>query len=145
MGHRLSHQPSFQSFFKPNFLHLGLLNWKSLQVSFVMYCDASHIGLGCVLIKHGKVIIQAARQLKVHEKNYPTHDHELLAVVFALKIMRHYLHRVYVDIFTYHKSLQYVLRQRDLNLSPKRWLELLKDYDMCMLYNLDKVILWLIH
>ena len=73
-----------------------------------MYCDASHVGLGCVLMQHGKVIAYASRKLKTHEKNYPTHDLELVAFVFALKIWRHYLYGVHVDVFTDHKSLQYV-------------------------------------
>ena len=71
-----------------------------------MYCDASRVGLGCVLMQNGKVIAYASRQLKVHEKNNPTHDLELAAVVFALKIWRHYLYGVHGDIFTDHKSLQ---------------------------------------
>ncbi|WMV41853.1 hypothetical protein MTR67_035238 [Solanum verrucosum] len=75
---------------------------------YVIYCDASRVGLGCVLIQRGKVITYASRQLKVHEKNYLTHDLKLAAVVFALKIWRHYLYGVHVDVFTDHKSLQYV-------------------------------------
>ncbi|KAH0633374.1 hypothetical protein KY284_036160 [Solanum tuberosum] len=105
---------------------------------FVVYCDASRVGLGCVLMQHGKVIAYASRQLKVHEKNYPTHDLELAAVVFALKFWRHYLYGVHVDVFTDHKSLQYVFNWRDLNLRQRRWLELLKDYDMSALYHPDK-------
>ena len=92
-----------------------------------MYCDASRIGLGCVLMQHGKVIAYASRQLRPHEKNYPTHDVELAAVIFALKIWRHYLYGVHVDIYTDHKSLQYIFSQKDLNLRQRRWMELLKD------------------
>src|SRR5688572_26991763 len=102
---------------------------------FVVYCDASRIGLGCVLMQKGKVIAYASRQLKIHERNYPTHDLELAAVVFALKIWRHYLYGVHVDVYTDHKSLQYVFTQKDLNLRQRRWLELLKDYDMSVLYH----------
>ncbi|WMV33463.1 hypothetical protein MTR67_026848 [Solanum verrucosum] len=102
---------------------------------FVVYCDASRVGLGCVLMQNGKVIAYASRQLKVHEKNYPTHDLELAAVVFALKIWRHYLYGVHVDVFTDHKSLQYVFTQKDLNLRQRRWLEFLKDYDMSVHYH----------
>ncbi|KAH0748577.1 hypothetical protein KY290_027809 [Solanum tuberosum] len=76
---------------------------------FVVYCDASRVGLGCVLMQNGKVIAYASKQLKVHEKNYPTHDLELAAIVFMLKIWHHYLYGVHVDVFTDHKSLQYVL------------------------------------
>ena len=97
---------------------------------FVVYCDASRVGLGCVLMQHGKVIAYASRQLKTHEKNYLTHDLELAAIVFALNIWRHYLYGVHVDVFTDHKSLKYVFTQKDLNLRQRRWLELLKDYDM---------------
>ncbi|KAH0722292.1 hypothetical protein KY290_004974 [Solanum tuberosum] len=105
---------------------------------FVVYCDASRVGLGCVLMQNGKVIAYASRQLKVHEKNYPTHDLELGAVVFALKIWRHYLYGVHVDVFTDHKSLQYVFSLKDLNLFQRRWLELLRDYDMSVFYHPGK-------
>ncbi|WMV46051.1 hypothetical protein MTR67_039436, partial [Solanum verrucosum] len=105
---------------------------------FVVYCDTSRVGLGCVLMQNGKVIAYASRQLKVHEKNYPTHDLELAAVVFALKIWRHYLYGVHVDVFTDHKSLQYVFTQKDLNLRQRRWLEFLKDYDMSVHYHPGK-------
>ena len=79
---------------------------------FVVYCDASPIGLGCFLIQHGKVIDYSSRQLKVNEKNYPTNYLELTFVLFALKILRHYLYGVHVDVFTDHKSLQYVSLKR---------------------------------
>ena len=75
--------------------------------SFMVYCDASRVGLGCVLMQRGKVIAYASRQLKPHEKNYPTHDLELATIVFALKIWRHYLYGVHVDVFTDHKSRVY--------------------------------------
>ena len=71
----------------------------------------------------------------MHEKNYPTHDLELAAVVFALKIWRHYLYGVHVDMFTDHKSLQYLFTQKELNLRQRRWLEFLKDYDMSVHYH----------
>ncbi|WMV29806.1 hypothetical protein MTR67_023191, partial [Solanum verrucosum] len=87
---------------------------------FVVYCDASSVGLGCVLMQNGKVIAYATRQLKVHEKNYPTHNLELAVVVFALKIWWHYLYGVHVDVFTDHKSLQYIFTQKDLNLCQRR-------------------------
>ena len=75
---------------------------------FVVYCDAYQVGLGFVLMQQGKVIAYASRQLKVHEKNYPTHDLDLAVVVFALKIWIHYLYGVHVYMYTDHKSLQYV-------------------------------------
>ena len=108
------------------------LQWSG--VGYVVYCDASRVGLGCVLMQDSKVIAYESRQLKIHEKNYPTHDPELAAVVFALKLWRHYLYSVHVDIFTDHKSLQYVFTQRELNLRQRRWLELIKDYDMSFHY-----------
>ena len=76
---------------------------------YTMYSDASRIGLGSVLIQDGKVVAYASRQLKPHEQNYPTHDLELEAVVFALKIWRQYLYGEKCRIFTDHKSLKYVL------------------------------------
>ena len=75
---------------------------------FIVYCDAFRVGLGCVLMHRGNVIAYASRQLKPHERNYPTHDLELEAFVFALKIWRHYLYKVHINVFTNHKSLQYV-------------------------------------
>ncbi|WMV45356.1 hypothetical protein MTR67_038741, partial [Solanum verrucosum] len=89
-------------------------------------------------MQNGKVIAYASRQLKVHKMNYPTHDLELAAVVFALKIWRYYLYGVHVDVFTDHKSLQYVFNQKGLNLRQRRWLELLTDYDMSILYHPGK-------
>ncbi|WMV09483.1 hypothetical protein MTR67_002868 [Solanum verrucosum] len=107
--------------------------------SFVIYCDASQIGLGYVLMQHGNVIAYASIQLKVYKNNYLTHDFELAAVVFSLKIWRHYLYGVHVDVFFDHKSSKYMFTQKDMNLLQMRWLELLKDYDMSVLYHLRKV------
>ena len=84
------------------------------------------------------MIAYASRQLKVHEKKYPIHDLELAAVVFALKIWRHYLYGVHREVFTDHRRLQYIFNQRDLNLRQRRWLEFLKDYDMTILYHKGK-------
>ncbi|GJR30494.1 putative reverse transcriptase domain-containing protein [Tanacetum coccineum] len=93
--------------------------------NFVVYCDASHKGLGAVLMQKEKVIAYASRQLRVHEKNYTTHDLELGAVVFALKMWRHYLYGTKCVVFTDHKSLQHILDQKELNMRQRRWLELL--------------------
>ena len=82
----------------------------------MVYCATSRVGLGCVLMQAGKIIAYSSRQLKVHEKNYPTHDLELAAVVFALQLWRHYLYGVHVDVFKDHKSLQYVFMQREFSL-----------------------------
>jgi len=105
---------------------------------YAVYCDASRVGLGCVLMQKGKVIAYASRQLRKHERNYPTHDLEMAAVVFALKVWRHYLYGETCEIYTNHKSLKYIFQQRDLNLRQRRWMELLKDNDCTILYHLGK-------
>ena len=84
------------------------------------------------------VIAYDSRQLKPHEVNYPTHDLELAAIVFALKIWRHYLYGVKVRIYTDHKSLKYIFTQRELNMRQRRWLELIKDYDLEIQYHEGK-------
>ncbi|GKE18214.1 putative reverse transcriptase domain-containing protein [Tanacetum coccineum] len=103
--------------------------------NFVVYCDASHKGLGTVLMQKEKVIAYASRQLKVHEKNYTTHDLELGVVVFSLKMWRHYLYGTKCVVFTDHKSLQHILDQKELNMRQRRWLELLSDYDCEIRYH----------
>ena len=105
---------------------------------YAMYSDASKIGLGCVLMQDGKVVAYASRQLKPHEHNYPTHDLELAAVVFTLKIWRHYLYGEKCRIFIDHKSLKYLLTQEELNLRQRRWLELFRDYDCIIDYHPNK-------
>ncbi|GJZ08515.1 putative reverse transcriptase domain-containing protein [Tanacetum coccineum] len=105
---------------------------------FVVYYDASHKGLGCVLMQRDKVIAYASRQLKKHEKNYTTHDLELGVVVFALKIWRHYLYDTKCMVFTDHQSLQHILNQKLLNMRQRRWIELLSDYDCKLKYHLGK-------
>ena len=104
----------------------------------MVYSDASHQGLGCVLMQHGKVVAYASRQLKPYERNYPTHDLELAAVVFALKIWRHFLFGETCEIFTDHKSLKYLFSQKELNMRQRRWIELLKDYDCIIQYHPGK-------
>jgi len=104
----------------------------------VVYSDASGKGLGCVLMQHGKVIAYASRQLKTHEVNYPVHDLELVAIVFALRIWRHYLYRARTQIFTDHKSLKYLMSQKELNMRQRRWIELIKDYDCTLEYHPGK-------
>ncbi|GJU99704.1 putative reverse transcriptase domain-containing protein [Tanacetum coccineum] len=105
---------------------------------FVVYCDASLQGLGAVLMKREKVIAYASRQLKPHEENYTTHDLELGAVIFSLKIWRHYLYGTKCTVFTDHKSLQHILHQKELNMRQRRWLELLADYDCEICYHPGK-------
>ncbi|GJU95445.1 putative reverse transcriptase domain-containing protein [Tanacetum coccineum] len=106
--------------------------------NFVVYYDASHKGLGAVLMQKEKVIAYASRQLKVHEKNYTTHNLELGAVVFALKMWRHYLYGTKCIVFTNHKSLQHILDQKELNMRQRRWLELLRDYDSLIMHESHK-------
>ena len=91
-----------------------------------------------MLMQEGKVIAYASRQLKKHELNYPTHDLELAAVVFALKLWRHYLYSEKCQIFSDHKSLKYLPTQKDLNLRQRKWVELLKDYDLVIDYHPGK-------
>ncbi|GJY81689.1 putative reverse transcriptase domain-containing protein [Tanacetum coccineum] len=105
---------------------------------FVVYCDASGIGLDCVLIQRSKVIAYASRQLKIHEKNYTTHDLELGAVVYALKIWRHYLYGKKSVIYMDHKSLQHMFSQKELNMRQRHWIELFSDYDYEILYHPGK-------
>ncbi|GJS62823.1 putative reverse transcriptase domain-containing protein [Tanacetum coccineum] len=105
---------------------------------FIAYCDASKKGLGAVLMQRENVISYASRQLKIHEKNYMTHDLELGVVVFALKIWRHYLYRTKCTVFTDHKSLQHILDQKELNMRQRRWLEFLSDYDCEIRYHPGK-------
>nr|GEW03063.1 putative reverse transcriptase domain-containing protein [Tanacetum cinerariifolium] len=106
--------------------------------NFIVYCDASHKGLGVVLMQNEKVIAYASRQLKIHEKNYTTHDLELGTVVFALKIWWHYLYGTKCTVFTDHKSLQHILDQKELNIRQRHWFELLSDYDCEIRYHLGK-------
>ena len=105
---------------------------------FEVYSNASRQGLGYVLMQHKRVVAYASRQLKKHELNYPTHDLELAAVIFALKTWRHYLCGATCQIFTDHKSLKYLFTQKELNLRQRRWVELLKDYDYTIDYHPGK-------
>ena len=97
---------------------------------FEIYCDASRQGLGCILMQDRHVVAYSSRQLRPHEDNYPTHDLELAAVVHALKTWRHYLLGNRCEIYSDHQSLKYIFTQPDLNLRQRRWIELIKDYDL---------------
>ena len=130
-------QNSFEQL-KGMLVEAPLLTQPTSGKEYTLYSDASGIGLGCVLMQDGKVVAYASRQLKTHEQNYPTHDLELATVVFALKIWRHYLYGEKCKIFTDHKSLKYLLTQKDLNLRQSRWLELFKDYDCVIDYHPGK-------
>ncbi|WVZ70780.1 hypothetical protein U9M48_019420 [Paspalum notatum var. saurae] len=106
-----------------------MLTFPDMHKPFSVYCDASRLV---------KVIAYASRQLRDHEKNYLTHDLELAAVVHALKIWRHYLFGQKCDIYTNHKSLKYIFTQTELNMRQRRWLELIKDYDLEIHYHPGK-------
>ncbi|GJX65516.1 putative reverse transcriptase domain-containing protein [Tanacetum coccineum] len=106
--------------------------------NFVVYFDASRKGLGAILMQREKVIAYASRQLKIHEKNYTAHDLELGAIVFALKMWRHYLYDTKCVVFTNNKSLQHILDKKELNMRQRRWLELLSDYDYEIRYHPGK-------
>ncbi|GKB63694.1 putative reverse transcriptase domain-containing protein [Tanacetum coccineum] len=106
--------------------------------NFVVYYDASRKRLGAVLMQREKVISYASRQLKIHEKNYTIRDLELGAVVFALKMWRHYLYGTKCIVLTDYKSLQHILDQKELNMRQCRWLELLSNYDCEIHYHLGK-------
>ncbi|KAF8092996.1 hypothetical protein N665_0394s0005 [Sinapis alba] len=105
---------------------------------YVVYMDASITGLVCVLTQHGKVIAYASRKLRKHEGNYPTHDLEMAAVVFALKIWQSYLYGAKVQILTDHKSLKYIFTQHVFNLRQRSWMEFVSDYDLGIAYHPGK-------
>jgi hypothetical protein len=109
-----------------------------IEKPFNVYCDVSDSGLGCVLMLEGRVVAYASRQLRQHEEHYPTHDLELAAVVHALKIWRHYLLGNICHVYTDHKSLKYIFTQSELNMRQRRWLELIKDYDLEIHYHPGK-------
>ena len=130
-------QSSFEEL-KKKLVSAPVLTISSSLGGFVIYSDASHQGLGCVLMQHGKMVAYGSRQLKPYEKNYPTHDLELATVVFALKIWRHYLYGETFKIYTDYKSLKYLFSQKELNMRQRKWIELLKDYDCRILYHPSK-------
>jgi hypothetical protein len=109
-----------------------------IHKGFNVYCDASHLGHGCVLMQEGKVIVYASRKLMKHEKNYSTQYLDLAAMVHALKVWRHYMIGKKCNIFIDHKSLIYIFTQKDLNLRQRRWLELIKNYDLDIQYPPSK-------
>jgi hypothetical protein len=109
-----------------------------MEKSFSIYCDASGQGLGCVLMQDGRMVAYTSWQLRKHEVNYQTYDLELAAVVHALKIWRHYLMGKRYELYTNHKSLKYIFTQSNLNLRQRRWLELIKDYDLGVNYHPGK-------
>ncbi|GJX77433.1 putative reverse transcriptase domain-containing protein, partial [Tanacetum coccineum] len=121
-------EETFQTL-KNNLCDAPILTLPDGVEDFVVYCDASNQGLGCVLMQRGKVIAYVSRQLKIHEKNYTTHDLELGVVVFALKTWRYCLYGTKSVIYTDHKSLQHIFDQKELNMRQRRWIELFSDYE----------------
>ncbi|GKC28576.1 putative reverse transcriptase domain-containing protein [Tanacetum coccineum] len=127
-------EAAFQTL-KQKFYSAPILALPKGSENFVVYYDASHKGLGAMLMQKERVIAYASHQLKIHEKNYTTHDLKLGAVVFALKMWRHYLYGTKCVVFTDHKSLQHILDQKELNMRQRRWLELLSYYDCEIRYH----------
>jgi hypothetical protein len=115
-----------------------VLTQPDIEKPFDVYYDASDTGIRGVLMQDGRAIAYASRQLRRYEEHYPTHDLELLAVVYTLKVWRHYLLGNLVYIYTDHKSLKYLFTQPDLNMRQRRWLELIEDYELKVHYNPGK-------
>jgi hypothetical protein len=107
----------------------------NMEKPLSIYCDVLGQGLGCVLMQDGHVVWYASQQLWKHEEHYPTHDLEFAVVVHALRIWRHYPIGNRCELYMDHKSLKYNFTQPDLNLRQRRWLELIKDYDLGINYN----------
>ncbi|GKA34906.1 putative reverse transcriptase domain-containing protein [Tanacetum coccineum] len=129
---------SIEDYFWDAALSAPILAFPEGTKDFVVYCDAPLKGYGSVLMQREKVIAYASRKLKVHEENYTIHDLELGAIIFAIRLWRHYLYGTKCVVFTNHKSLQYILNQKELNLRQQRWIELLSDYDCEIRYHPGK-------
>ncbi|GKD44999.1 putative reverse transcriptase domain-containing protein, partial [Tanacetum coccineum] len=130
-------EEAFQTW-KGNFCNVPILSLPNGSDEFVVYCDASNQGFGCVLMQRGKVIAYASWQLKNHEKKHTTHDLEMGAVVFALKTWRHYLYGTKSVIYTERRSLQHIFDQKELNMRQRRRIELFSDYDCEIRYHPGK-------
>jgi hypothetical protein len=127
-------EASFQEL-KKRLMTTPVLVMPDMEKPFSIYCDASGQGLGCVLMQDGRMVAYASRQLIKHEVNYLTHDFELAVVVHALKIWGHYLMGKRCELYMDHKCLKYIFTQANLNLRQRRWLELIKDYDLGINYH----------
>jgi hypothetical protein len=130
-------EKSFQEL-KNRLVSAPILTMPDVTKDFDIYCDASKLRLGSVLMQEGKVIAYLSRQLRPHEMNYPTHDLELAALVHALKTWLHYPIGNRCEIYTNHKSLKYIFSQKDLNMLQRIWIELIKDYDLGIHYHPGK-------
>jgi hypothetical protein len=111
-----------------------ILKVSDMDSNFLVCTNASKEGLGGVLMQDGRVIAYISRKLRRHEKNYATHDLELLAIVYSLKVWRHYLVGQKIELRTDHCGLQHIFMQSDLNVRQRRWLELLSKYDYEITY-----------
>jgi hypothetical protein len=131
------HEASFQEL-KKRLTTAPVLTMPDMEKPFLIYYDASGQGLGYVLMQDGHVVTYTSRQLRKHEEKNPTHDLELAAMVHALKIWRHYIIGKRCEVYSDHKSLKYIFTQPDLNLRQRRWLELIKDYDLGINYHPGK-------
>ncbi|GKA59141.1 putative reverse transcriptase domain-containing protein, partial [Tanacetum coccineum] len=129
-------EEAFQTL-KNNMCDAPILSLPDEIEDFIVYYDASNQGLGCVLMQ-SKVIAYASRRLKIHEKNYTTHDLKLGAVMFALKTWRHYLYGTKSVIYTDHKSLPHIFNQKELTMRQRRWIELFSDYECEIRYHPSK-------
>jgi hypothetical protein len=109
-----------------------------MEILFSIYCDASGQGLGCVVMQDGRMVAYASWKLRKHEVNYPTHDLELAAVVHTLKIWRHYLMGKRCELYTDYKSLKYIFTHLNLNIRQRKWLQLIKYYDLGIKYHPGK-------
>ncbi|GJU38006.1 putative nucleotidyltransferase, ribonuclease H [Tanacetum coccineum] len=127
-------EEAFQTL-KNNMCDAPILFLPDRTEDFVVYCNASNQELGCVLMQKGNVIAYASRQLKIHEKNYTTHELELGAVVFALKTWKHYLYGTKSVIYKDHKSLQHIFNKKELNMCQRMWIELFNDYECEIRYH----------
>jgi hypothetical protein len=130
-------EASFQEL-KKRLMTAPILVMPDMEKPFSIYCDASGQGLGCVLMQDSHVVAYASWQLRKYEAHYPTHDLESATVVHAVKIWRHYLIGKRCELYTDHKSLNYIFTQSNLNLRQRRWLELIKDYDLGINYHPGK-------
>jgi hypothetical protein len=130
-------ESSFQEL-KKRLTMAPVLTMTDMEIPFSIYCDASSQDLGCVLMQDGRVVAYASRQLIKHEEKNPTHDLELAAVVHAFKIWRHYIIGKRCEVYSDNKSLKYIFTQPDLNLRQRRWLKLIKDYDLGINYHPGK-------
>jgi hypothetical protein len=131
------HETSFQELKKRLTMAL-VLTMPDMEKPLSIYYDASGKGLGCVLMQDGHVVAYASRQLRKHEEKYLTHDLELAVIVHALKFWRHYIIGKRREVYSDHKSLKYIFTQSNLNLRQRRWLELIKDYDLGINYHPGK-------